>query len=370
MTTQPFSVLCDRCRAEGFAGEAGFAELAGLGDLLDFEPVPRRVDRAHGWSAEVQRAFVAALAVTGSDRQAAAIVDRAAYGAARLREAEGSEGFVAACDKAIEIFHEKERVRRSDGLLAAARGEAARRAPGRPSLVRPLPPPQAPDPDGADPDERDRSDREFILALLKKHDVKVAQERRARLEGRIVEADFYVRQITWLEVAIDLGSGDGFAVFAALRAGEYDLVNVVETPMSRLFAAARRLRWNEAGEADRPECPTRQKLRDHGGFTTQDGEFWSSGTDPRDPAQWDRETKAEYEAAARAQAEWEEQSRKAAEAWREREEGRLAAAGPAPAGGGEEGPRGAAGEGEGAEGEGAGEGGGPEEPPVGGTAGR
>ena len=46
MTTRPFPVLCDRCRAEGLAGEAVFAGLAGLGDLLDFEPVPRRVERA------------------------------------------------------------------------------------------------------------------------------------------------------------------------------------------------------------------------------------------------------------------------------------------------------------------------------------
>ena len=72
MTTRPFPVLCDRCRAEGLAGEAEFAELADLGDLLDFEPVPRR-KRANGWDAEVQRAFIVALAVTGSDRQAAAV---------------------------------------------------------------------------------------------------------------------------------------------------------------------------------------------------------------------------------------------------------------------------------------------------------
>jgi len=324
MTTQPFPVLCDRCRAEGHAGEAEFAELAGLGDLLDFEPVPRRIERSDGWNAEVQRAFVAALAVTGSDRQSAAVVGRAQFGVTQLRKAKGNASFLAACDKAVEIFHEKERVRRSDGLLAAARGETARRR-GRPRLAwsgaatRQLPPPEPPEDAPADPAARLRANREFIVTLLKKHDVKILQERRARLEGRIVEADFYVRQITWLEVAIDLGTGDGFAVFADLRAGKYDLVDVVETPMSRLFAAARRFRWNEAGEADRPECPTGQNLRDHGWFTTQDGESWSSGTDPRSAAQWDSETRAEYEAAAKAQAEWEEKSRKEAEAWRERE---------------------------------------------------
>jgi hypothetical protein len=146
MATRPFPVLCDRCRAEGIAGEAEFAELAGLGDLLDFEPVPRR-RRANGWDAEAQRAFVAALAVTGSDRQAAAVVGRAQFGVTQLCNAKGNEGFLAARAKAIEIFEEKERVRRSDGLLAAVHGEAAR-ARGRHHLAwsgaatRRLPPPE------------------------------------------------------------------------------------------------------------------------------------------------------------------------------------------------------------------------------------
>lgn len=328
MTTDtPFPVLCDRCATEGLAGEAEFERLAGLGDLLDFEPVPRR-PRSDGWHPEVQRAYVAALAVTGSERQACAVVERAQYGITQLRKARGNESFLAACDKAMEIWRERERVRRSDNLLAAAHGDTARRGPGRPRLAwsgaatrRPAAADQAPNAE-REAEDRDRANRDFVLTLLKKHDLKVSQERRARLDGRIVEADFYVRQITWLEVAIDLGTGDGFAVFADLRAGKYNLVDVVETPMSRLFAAARRFRWNEAGEADRPECPTRRRLRDHGRFTTQDGESWSSGDDPRSRSEWESEMTAEHEAAARAQVEWEEKSRKDAEEWRARVEGK------------------------------------------------
>ena len=321
-TEEPFPVLCDRCRAEGLAGEAEFAELAGLGDLLDFDPVPRRVARADGWTPEIQRAYVAALAVTGSERQAAAVVDRAAYGVAQLRKAKGNEGFLAACAKAMEIYQERERVRRSDNLLAAAHGEIARRGPGRPRLAwsgaatRRLPPPEAVE-DANDPADRDRANREYVLTLLKKHDLKLIQERRARLEGRIVEADFYVRQITWLEVAIDLGTGDGFAIFAGLRAGEYDLTAVVETPMSRLFGIARRARWKEAGEPDRPDCPTPQRLVDHGRFTTQHGESWSSGADPRSRSQWESDMAAEHEAAAKAQVEWEAEARRDYERWRD-----------------------------------------------------
>jgi hypothetical protein len=330
-THNPFPVLCDRCGAEGLAGEEAFERLAGLGDILDFEPVPRRVARADGWTPEIQSAYVAALAVTGSERQACAVVERAPWGVHQLRKAEGNEGFLAACDKAMEIYKARERVRRADSLLAAAQGEAARTR-GRPRLAwsgaasRRLP---APEP-AADPEReseaRDRASRDFVLTLLKKHDVKILQERRARLEGRIVEADFYVRQITWLEVAIDLGTGDGFAVFADLRAGKYNLVDVVETPMSRMFAAARRARWSEAGELDRPECPTRERLVDHGRFTTQDGDSWSFATDERSAAEWDRDRTAEHEAAAKAQAEWEEKSRKEAEARRDYERRRDSAA--------------------------------------------
>ena len=43
----PFLLLCDRCLTEGLAGEAKFTERAGLGDLLDFEPAPRRVDSGY-----------------------------------------------------------------------------------------------------------------------------------------------------------------------------------------------------------------------------------------------------------------------------------------------------------------------------------
>ena len=37
------------------------------GDLLDFTPVPRKLNRADGWSAEKQRAFIAALSAALSE---------------------------------------------------------------------------------------------------------------------------------------------------------------------------------------------------------------------------------------------------------------------------------------------------------------
>ncbi|HEX6376742.1 MAG TPA: hypothetical protein VFZ91_13600 [Allosphingosinicella sp.] len=328
MTTQPIPVISDRRRAEGVAGEEAFAD---FGDLLDFEPVPLQVDRVDGFSPEAQRAFIAALSILGSADRAAKAIGNSATGAERLRKLPGSEGFRRAWKRAKEMSLQKGRLRLADSLRAVAHPE-------------PPPPPPAEPEEEMDPALRDRANRDFVLILLKKHELKLIQERRARLEGRVVEADFYLRQITWLEVAIDLGTGDGFAVFADLRRGRYDLVEIVETPMSRLFGAARRARWREAGEPDRPECPTGQRLRDHGWFVTQDGESWSSGTDPRSFAEWDSAIAAEHEAAAAAQAEWEEKSRTDAEAWR----ARLEAEDPA-------------GEGEG-QGTGAGEAGGAAEP--------
>jgi len=68
MTAIP--VICDRCRAEGHAGEDPFAAIA---DLLEFEPVKRRA-HVNNWTAEHQRALIAALATTGSPRQASAVL--------------------------------------------------------------------------------------------------------------------------------------------------------------------------------------------------------------------------------------------------------------------------------------------------------
>ena len=82
MSTIP--VICDRCRSTGFSGEGDFSH---LGDLLDFTPVPRKIDRADGWTAERQRAFIAALSATGSKRQAAQAIGMAAFGIDQLLKA-------------------------------------------------------------------------------------------------------------------------------------------------------------------------------------------------------------------------------------------------------------------------------------------
>jgi hypothetical protein len=318
-TREPFPVLCDRCRAEGLAGEAEFAELAGLGDLLDFEPVPRKTERADGWNPETQRAFVAALAVTGSERQAATVVGRAAFGVAQLRKAQGNEGFLAACDKAKEIWCERERVRRSDNLLAAAHGEAARTR-GRPRLAwsraqtragGPLSPPE-------DPAREEERRREFLARILRLYGIKLNQEREARLSGRVSAADFYARQITVIEAWADLLGTGLFRELTEWREGGYRLHDVAQTPMSRLLDQVRREHFAQCGEPERPPPPPAEFLVDHGRFITEPLEYCTSDSD-RTMNEQLQDFAERHRRDAEAQVAWEAKARRDYEERRDRD---------------------------------------------------
>lgn len=102
--TTAIPVICEQCRATGMSGDEAFAAIP---DLLDFEPVPRRA-HANGWTPEHQRAFIAALAITGSPRQAARHVGRAAFGAEQLRTAKGGRSFAVAWEAALEVARDRE----------------------------------------------------------------------------------------------------------------------------------------------------------------------------------------------------------------------------------------------------------------------
>lgn len=105
-------VICEQCRAKGMSDDEAFAAIP---DLLDFEPVPRR-PHSNGWTPEHQRAFIAALAITGSPRQAARHVGRAAFGADQLRMARGGKSFAAAWDSAMEVARDRELARLHENL--------------------------------------------------------------------------------------------------------------------------------------------------------------------------------------------------------------------------------------------------------------
>jgi hypothetical protein len=133
----PIPLICDRCRAEGIAGDDPFVEIA---DLLTFDPVPRRA-HVNGWTAEHQRTFVAALAMTGSARQAARALGRWPNGAEQLRKAKGGKSFDAACEAAMELYREREICRIKDNLTALAEQQEQRDQGGLvESHLRALPP--------------------------------------------------------------------------------------------------------------------------------------------------------------------------------------------------------------------------------------
>lgn len=70
-------------------------------ELTAFTPVPRQRNRHDGWSPEVQRAFIAALADYGSVRDAARKVGRAPEGAYLLRRHPQGAEFAAAWEAAL-----------------------------------------------------------------------------------------------------------------------------------------------------------------------------------------------------------------------------------------------------------------------------
>jgi len=113
LTLPTIPVICDQCRASGMAGDEAFS---GIPDILSFEPVPRRA-RADGWSPQHQRAFIAALAITGSPARAARSIGKHAFGAESLRKARGGRSFAEAWEAAMDLARERE-LSRLHGNLA------------------------------------------------------------------------------------------------------------------------------------------------------------------------------------------------------------------------------------------------------------
>lgn len=70
--------------------------------LPDFTPVPRKGNRHDGWTPARQRAFIEALADTGSVTRAAAQVNMSQANCYTLRRAPGAESFRAAWEAALD----------------------------------------------------------------------------------------------------------------------------------------------------------------------------------------------------------------------------------------------------------------------------
>jgi len=258
MSTIP--VICDRCRSVGFSGDGDFSH---LGDLLDFTPVPRKIDRADGWTAERQRAFIAALSATGSKRQAARAIGMAAYGIDQMMKADGNDSFKAAFDRAMAIAKANGSMKIAAGVADAAARNAQMAAPSR---LRG----HEPDPDVTMADDEKW---DMLTAIGTKFMRKVAAERQARLAGQIVAADFYLRQVTMMEVMFDLTATslgfDPHETLRELQRGPIHSREIVSTPFSDWLDRVRRAWWQSEGDPDRPEYPDLRFLVTH---RTSEGE--------------------------------------------------------------------------------------------------
>lgn len=353
-------VVCDRCREQGLAGADPFEA---FGALLDFDPVPRKSKRADGWDAELQRAFIALYALTGSVKAACRAVGKSEFGITQLVRAEGSESFAAAMDEALAISQDERRRRLAEAVGAVTAERDAWRPPeppwakaksrGGPALSVPAPPPGAAewrDAHGYTKEERAKLDA--FEPVFGYYVQRLAMERRARLAGKICEADFYVRQITVSEIVLQLMAGgageDAIREMQRLRAGPHRLNSIAETVMSRLLDDLRREQWAALGEPERPPPPGPEFLIDKGEVKLLRQECFS-GPD------WKEQMRAQdeaYAAAAREQVEWEANAAGESAAWRARLEAEAAAEqpdeapeNPSPFGG--EGNAAAGGEGEG-----------------------
>jgi len=309
-----------------------------------FAPVPRKCRRYDGWTAERQRAFIDALAELGSVKAAAARVNMAQEGAYALRRADHAEGFRAAWDAAlahgvqrltdiaidramhgvaVPVFHKGEQVGEkrwyNDRLLMfllkhhlpAKYGTAplprgtrhpdtvAREAAENCPVCK-----QRAEQAAAEPsEERKRS----LDKILQQYRARVAMERRDRLAGRIVAADYTLRQLTHLELILDVGGCTQDLIDLWTREPGQEagggIIEIYAGPLSEHLDALRRDAWRQAGEPDRPPLSFD---RESPGVAIGGGDTMAERSKARDNcerrialAQW------EWEAAAREDT-WEE----------------------------------------------------------------
>lgn len=281
----------------------------GIEALLHFTPVPRRTRRRDGWPPEVQRGFIAALAGCGSPGQAAHAVGRTMSGAYKVRTAGGGESFGEAWDKAVDLFLERNPRVPLIGRWRPSDGKAPPPA---------APPAEAGSPfEGLDEEEREKLKAEIFERILHKYVRKLEQERKARLEGRVTEADFYVRQLTVIEIGLDLGRA-AYDLFRGLKRRDFGLLYIAATPMSVMLDGLRRDYW---AEKDEPERPPLSPLGEHDDdLSTGEPTYYTRERDG-DHKEWSRRREEQRALRAEAQQAWEEKARADAEAWARREAG-------------------------------------------------
>jgi hypothetical protein len=298
--------------------------------LLEFEPVPRKRVVEGAWTPELQREFISRLAVTGSIGRAADEMGKTETGVRKLYRSPGGASFRASWDKAIALA--KRRLAEREPLAETV--SPGSRPPSLDNRRKHWPTPERRAENAGEPAQPDLDDDqkwELVAGIASKFMRKVAREREARLAGEVVAADFYLRQITVLEVMFDLTATrlgfDPHDVLRDLRRGRHGLVDIAATGLSDWLDASRRRWWAEEGEPERPSHPDVRFLKPQrsaeGGYATQEDMYagpWSGPPPGVDEEQWKTLDRPEQErriAAIRAQLEHEQADweRRAREAW-------------------------------------------------------
>jgi Zn ribbon nucleic-acid-binding protein len=88
--------------------------------LLDFQPVPRKVQVEGGWSGETQRRFIARLALHGSACRACEELDKNRTGATRLYRSPRGASFRAAWDSAVALAKRRKAEREAAPAFVSA----------------------------------------------------------------------------------------------------------------------------------------------------------------------------------------------------------------------------------------------------------
>lgn len=258
----------------------------------EFTPVPRKY-RYDGFTPERQRGFIAALAETGSVTAAAKRINMSAVNAYQVRLAPGAESFRAAWEAAlahgvqcltdiaidraregvaVPVFYKGEQVgeRRwyNDRLLmfmlkhhlADRYGANLPRGTRHPDTIareaaENCPVCKARTQAEAEAAEND-TEQSWLDRVFERYQAKVRGERRERLEGNIVAADFTVRQLTHIELILDCGRR-GRELIALwtnepFRSPGASPTPIHASPISEHLDALRRAAWKQAGEPDRP----------------------------------------------------------------------------------------------------------------------
>ena len=289
-----------------------------IAPLLNFEPVARKVKRPDGWTPELQRELIARIASTGTLQAAVWQMGKHATGAEALYKTPGAVSFRTSWDAAIIIGRRRNHLDSNPPYAGPVPGINRR------GSASDLPPESEAEPTMSDDQKWDLI--ESIGTRLMK---KVAAERQARLAGEIVAADFYLRQITFIEVMFDLTAShlgfDPHEVMAELRRGRHDFRQIVSTPFSDWLDASRRKWWTEEGEPERPRHPEvgflkRHRSEDGDCSTYADHSAYGALTDPArgySKKQWAKMSHDDQRAArqrqfdedAAAQMEWEAKAR-------------------------------------------------------------